>query len=276
LGFLHKDSIIDVELGDQVQQEMTILFSDIRDFTAMSESMSPQENFNFINAYNLRMGPIIQKNGGFVNQYLGDAIMALFPSKPEDALKSAIEIQKKLTVYNQGRIEKGRVPIKIGIGLHTGSLIMGITGDDQRMDAAIISDTVNSASRVESLSKYYGASILLSEVSINGLDNGSNFNFRYLGKVQVKGKNNSLNIYECFDGDGDEIIGKKIASLSSFNDGMNHYFEKDFAMAALGFQQVIKLNPEDSTAKLFLQKSGQFIATGVPQDWDGVEVMNFK
>ena len=273
---LGKERITDVNLGDQAHRDVTVLFTDIRGYTTISEEMTPEENFNFINAYNLRMGPIIQDNNGFVNQYLGDAIMALFPSKPEDALISAIEIQKKLAVYNSERIRKERVPIKIGVGLHTGALIMGITGDDQRMDAAIISDTVNSASRVESLSKYYSASILLSEVSINGLDDASKFNFRYLGKVQVKGKNNSLKIYECFDGDGDEIIEKKIASLSSFNDGMNHYFEKDFAMAALGFQQVIKENPQDYTAKLFLQKSGQFIATGVPHDWDGVEVMSSK
>jgi TolA-binding protein len=153
---------------------------------------------------------------------------------------------------------------------------MGITGDDQRMDAAIISDTVNSASRVESLSKYYSANILLSEDSINCLETPDAFSFRYLGKVQVKGKNNSLKIYECFDGDTDEVIEKKKASLDAFNDGMMHYFAKDFAMAALGFQQVIKENPDDATAKLFLQKSGQLIATGVPQDWDGVEVMSSK
>ncbi len=116
----------------------------------------------------------------------------------------------------------------------------------------------------------------MSEDSINELEDSTIFNFRYLGKVQVKGKNNSLKIYECFDGDGDEIIDKKIASLSSFNEGMHNYFEKDFAMAALGFQQVVKQNPEDYTAKLFLQKSGQFIATGVPHNWNGVEVMNSK
>jgi hypothetical protein len=153
---------------------------------------------------------------------------------------------------------------------------MGITGDDQRMDAAIISDTVNSASRIESLSKYYGVSILLSEDSIDGLDDKEKFNFRYLGRVQVKGKHNSIKIYECFDGESDEIIEKKKASISSFNEGMDHYFKKDFAMAALSFQQVIKANPDDGTAKLFLQKSGQYIATGVPEDWDGVEVMNYK
>jgi signal transduction histidine kinase/class 3 adenylate cyclase/CheY-like chemotaxis protein len=273
---LGKERITDVNLGDQAHRNVTVLFTDIRGYTTISEQMTPEENFNFINAYNLRMGPIIQKNHGFVNQYLGDAILALFPSKPVDALRSAIEIQQKLAVYNEDRVHKGRLPINIGIGLHTGELIMGITGDDHRMDAAIISDTVNSASRVESLSKYYGANILLSEDSINELDDTSAFNFRYLGKVQVKGKNNSLKIYECFDGDGKEIIAKKSASLQSFNEGMMHYFEKDFAMAALGFQKVVKENPGDFTAKLFLQKSGQYIASGVPQDWDGVEVMSSK
>jgi len=273
---LGKERITDVNLGDQAHRDVTVLFTDIRGYTTISEQMTPEENFNFINAYNLRMGPIIQQNGGFVNQYLGDAIMALFPSKPEHALKSAIAIQKRLEAYNAERLEKGRLPIRIGIGLHTGPLIMGITGDDLRMDAAIISDTVNSASRVESLSKYYGANILLSEDSIKDLDDPSAYHFRYLGKVQVKGKNNSIKIYECFDGDGDEIVALKLTSLDSFNEGMGHYFSKDFALAAVEFQQVVKENPNDNTARLFLQKSGQFIATGVPQDWDGIEVMSSK
>ena len=174
------------------------------------------------------MGPLIQKNRGFINQYLGDAIMALFPSKSVDALRAAIEIHQLLAEYNTERKSKDRSPINIGIGLHTGPLIMGITGDEQRMDAAIISDTVNSASRLESLSKYYGANILLSEDSINELDDASAFHFRYLGKVQVKGKNNSMKIYECYDGDGKEVVTKKSDSIDPFNEGMKHYFAKDF------------------------------------------------
>jgi len=273
---LGKDRITDVNLGDQAHKNVTVFFTDIRGYTTISEQMTPEENFNFINAFNLRMGPHIQQNHGFVNQYLGDAIMALFPTEPSDALSAAIDIQKELARYNIMRVEKGRIPIKIGIGMHTGALIMGITGDELRMDAAIISDTVNSASRVESLSKYYGANILLSESSIEGLKDKSVFHFRFLGKVQVKGKNNSLKIFECFDGDDEDIIERKMLSLDAFNEGMKYYFEKDFAMAAVGFQQVLRENPMDATAKLFLQKSGQFIATGVPQDWDGVEVMNSK
>ena len=273
---LGKDRITDVNLGDQAYKDVTVLFTDIRAYTTLAEKMTPEENFNFINAFNHRLGPIIQQNHGFVNQYLGDAIMALFPSQPEDAIKASIQIQNKISVYNESREGKGRMPIKVGIGLHTGSLVMGITGDDLRMDAAIISDTVNTASRVESLSKYYGTNILLSEDSINGLEETSSFNFRFLGKVQVKGKQNNLKIYECFDGDMEEMVEKKLSTIKFFNEGMEHYFNKDFAMAALGFQQVVKENPEDATARLFLQKSGQLIATGVPQDWDGVEVMSTK
>lgn len=273
---LGKERITDVSLGDQAHRDVTVLFSDIRGYTTLSEQMTPEENFSFINAYNRRMGPVIQQHHGFINQYLGDAIMALFPSSPSHALSSAIAMQKLLYEYNLSRKAKNRTPIAIGTGLHTGPLIMGITGDDSRMDAAIISDTVNSASRVESLSKYYGASLLLSEDSIDGLSDATKFHFRFLGKVKVKGKQNYLKIYECFDGDGAEVFEKKLESLNAFEQGMQHYFKKDFAMAAVGFQEVVKLNPEDATARLFLQKSGQLIATGVPANWDGVEVMEVK
>ena len=140
---LGKERITDVLLGDHVHMDVTVLFSDIRDYTTLSEQMSPKDNFEFINAYNGRIGPIVQENQGFINQYLGDAIMALFPQNSEDGLKTTIDIQNNLRHYNQRRIKKGRQIIRTGMGLHTGPLIMGITGDEKRMDAAIISDTVN-------------------------------------------------------------------------------------------------------------------------------------
>jgi hypothetical protein len=153
---------------------------------------------------------------------------------------------------------------------------MGITGDDQRLDAAIISDTVNAASRIESLSKHYGVSILLSEDSINNLEQPDNYNLRFLGRVKVKGKNNPIGIYECFDGDLPEISKLKKETLSDFDDGIGLYFNKEFAQAAMLFQQVITRNPQDVTTRLFLQKAGQYLATGAPDNWDGVEVMTGK
>jgi adenylate cyclase len=106
LNFLGKESIIDIKLGDQVQKEMTVLFSDIRSFTTLSEQMTPEENFNFINSYLKRMNPIIEKNKGFIDKYIGDAIMALFARSPVDAIQAAIEMQKAILLYNQDRVEK--------------------------------------------------------------------------------------------------------------------------------------------------------------------------
>ena len=140
--------------------------------------MTPHENFKFVNAFNGRMGPIIQKNSGFVNQYLGDAIMAIFPKSPQDALNAAIGMQQAVITYNQERQIKGRAPMKIGIGLHTGPLIMGIIGDKNRMDAATIADTVNMASRVESLTKHYGTSILVSADSLDKIEDKADYQLR--------------------------------------------------------------------------------------------------
>ena len=276
LKFLGKKNILDATLGDYVEKRVTVLFSDIRDYTSLSEKMTPEENFKFVNAFNMRMGPIIQKHNGFVNQYLGDGIMAIFPEKMDGTLMAAIEMQKELNNYNQSRIEKKKVPLRMGIGLHTGPLIMGIIGDEQRMDAATISDTVNSASRIESLSKYYGTSILLSEVSLKKIDNREEFHFRYLGKVQVKGKQKPLKIYECFDGDLPEIVELKMATLNNFDAGVKHYFSQLFSEAIMNFEDVIKYNPNDKTAKLFLYKAKQLEKMGVAENWTGVELMGQK
>ena len=276
LRLLGKDRITEVALGDNTEREVTVLFSDIRDYTTLSESMTPEENFKFVNAYNGHIGPGIRQHHGFINQYLGDSIMAIFPECSGDCLKAAVEMQKTLLRYNQIRESKNRTPIRTGIGLHTGRLIMGIIGDQKRMDAATISDTVNTASRIESLTKFYGVSILLSEDSYVKIDKKENFRFRYMGQVQVKGKQEPVGIYECFDGDMPELAEKKYASLELFQEGLNHYFSKDFPRASVVFQEILKTNPDDSVAKLFLNKAAQYIGSGVADDWSGVEMMTFK
>ncbi|HQS52317.1 MAG TPA: adenylate/guanylate cyclase domain-containing protein, partial [Daejeonella sp.] len=159
IGALGHTVLTDVKLGDQVEKVVTVLFSDIRDYTALSEEMTPEDNFKFVCSFNERMGPAICKNKGFINQYLGDAIMAIFPGNASDALCAAIEMQKQVGILNTERSANGQSPIKIGVGMHTGPLIMGITGDADRLDATTISDTVNTASRLESLTKQYKADI---------------------------------------------------------------------------------------------------------------------
>ena len=252
--------ITEVKLGDQVEKIVTVLFSDIRDYTTLSEKMSPDENFKFVCAFNERMGPIIRQNRGFINQYLGDAIMAIFPGNAGDALQAAIEMQKEVEQLNIVRKANDQLAIKIGIGMHTGPLIMGITGDLDRMDATTISDTVNTASRLESLTKHYKASIILSDACVKQLSQKEKFHLRYLGLVQLKGKNESLHIHECFNCNSDTEINKKQTTLSTFNEGINQYLNSSFDAAIKVFESIAEENPADQTTAFFIDSAKKNLA----------------
>ncbi|SNZ00497.1 tetratricopeptide repeat protein [Flagellimonas pacifica] len=272
-----KQSITDVKLGDHIEKNVTVLFSDIRDYTTLAESMTPEQNFKFVNAYVGRMGPIIKENDGFVNQYLGDGIMALFPHKPESALDAAIEMQRTLALYNKRRVkEKGYVPISVGMGLHTGQLIMGIIGDSQRNDPAVISDTVNSASRVEGVTKYFGANIIISEDTLNFMADSDGFNFRYLGKVKVKGKQKAIGIFECIDGDSVESISLKLETKTDYEHGVKLFFNQNFADALVVFEKILVKNPKDTITQYFVSKTKKYISEGAPENWQSMTVMHEK
>ncbi|MCB9303237.1 MAG: response regulator [Lewinellaceae bacterium] len=273
---LGRSRITEVQLGDFAERVVTVFFSDIRSYTTLAESMAPEDNYRFVNAYNGRMGPIIQQNKGFVNQYLGDAIMSIFPENPADALKAAIGMQQALRHYNEARQLKGRALVRAGMGLHTGSLIMGIIGDRKRMDAATVSDTVNTASRIESLTKHYGVSILLSRDSLSRIDGQEAFHLRYLGQVLMKGKLDPIGIYECFDGDDPYLLDKKLATLDVFQEGLSQYLAADFFAARAAFSAVLATNPDDQPARLFLDKANRYLTSGAPEGWAGVELMDSK
>lgn len=276
LSTLGRESIVDVGLGDQVQDEMTIMFCDIRSYSALSETMSPKQTFNFLNAYLSRVGPIIRENNGFVNQYYGDGLMAVYQNKAEDAVISAIEIQKKVAEYNEERVKKRRQPIKIGIGIHTGPLMLGIIGDQQRMDTGAVADSVNIASRMEGLTKFYGAGVIISEQTLATIEDAAIYNYRFLGKVQVKGRAGAISVVEIFDGDAKQVIHLKTNSKSHFEKGLSYYYSKKFEDAAVQFKEVLNTNPNDKAAQLYRERSAQFMVDGIPENWEGIEVMEAK
>ncbi len=152
LAKIGRPNIRSVALGDNKRQDMTILFADIRNFTALSERMSPDDNFAFINAYLAEMGPVIAQHGGFIDKYIGDAIMALF-EKADDGVRAGLAMLAILERFNAKRQAAGAEPIVIGIGLNTGSVMMGTIGERHRMDGTVISDAVNLAARLESLTR---------------------------------------------------------------------------------------------------------------------------
>jgi len=257
LQLLNKETITDVQLGDQVQKEMSILFSDIRNFTALSESMTPQDNFKFINSYLGRMEPAISENNGFIDKYIGDEIMALFTGGADNAVKAGIAMLCSLKDYNQHRAKYGYASIQVGIGINTGSLMLGTVGGKNRMDSTVISDTVNLASRLEGLTKNYLASLLISNHTFDRLQSPADYAIRSIDQVQVRGKAELITIYEVFDADLPEIREGKLATLDMFTEAILLYNRQNYKKAVELFQDCLRQNPGDRVAQLYMERCRQ-------------------
>ncbi len=276
LQYLERESIVDVKLGDQVQRDMAILFSDIRSFTSLSEQMTPQENFNFLNAYLGRVSPIIRQHHGFIDKYIGDALMALFPQRTDDALQAAIAMQQEVLRYNRYRQQQNYRPINIGVGLHTGNLMLGTIGEAERMENTVISDAVNLASRIEGLTKMYKASIIISQNSLFNLDQPTRYHLRFLDRLQVKGKKEPISVFEIFSGDPEHLIELKLETLEDFERGLLCYHSKEFLEAMPFFERILESNVQDQAAWIYLKRSAYFSQYGVPPNWEGVEQLDEK
>jgi class 3 adenylate cyclase/FixJ family two-component response regulator len=257
LQLLNKSSIVDIQLGEAVQQKMSVLFSDIRDFTKLSESMKLEDNFKFINAYLSRMEPAINENQGFIDKYIGDAIMALFQGSADCAVKAGIAMLHTLNEYNQERQSRGDIPIQIGIGINTGSLMLGTVGGENRMDGTVISDAVNVASRIEALTKNYGVSMLISHFTFMQLQNPENYAIRAIDRVQVKGKSETVSLFEVFDADQPEIREGKLATSQTFTKALLLFKLGKLDEAEQLFADCLQQNPGDRVAQIYRQRCQQ-------------------
>lgn len=270
LKFLQKQYVTHVHLGDHVSQEMAVMFSDIRSFTTMSESMTPQDTFTFVNAYLQRVGPAIRQHNGIIVKYLGDGLMAIFPDGADDAVQAGIAKLKKIRQYNQQRQAKGYQAIQVGIGIHVGHLMVGMVGEENRMQGDALSDSVNLTARLEGLTKYYGVSMLISEQVLERLSDPSQYEIRFLDRAIVKGKSEPISVYEVMDGEPEELKAMKFQTQADFEQGLEHYRDREFAEAKRYFEQVLAVNLSDKAAKLYLERVNQLMEEGVPEDWDGV------
>lgn len=253
LDLLNLQSINSVKLGSSIECEMTILFSDIRNFTEMSETMTPQENFNFLNSFYGKISPVIRSNGGFIDKYIGDGFMALFHNSPKDAVAAAVQMRHAIGRYNEERDRAGYRRIDIGIGIHSGSIILGTIGDEERMDGTVISDTVNLASRLEDLTKI-GAPIIVSHTTLYSLDNILDYNFRFIGEMYVKGKQNRASVFEIYDGCPEEIVRRKNETKRDFELGITFLSSREYALAEKQFRLVLEKMPEDRVSKFYLER----------------------
>jgi adenylate cyclase len=258
----------------------TVLFSDIRSFTTISEGLGPQGTVAFLNEYFELMVERIQREGGMLDKFIGDAIMAGFgvPVAHEDdvdrAVRAAISMMRALREWNVERAAHGKPRVDIGIGLNTDIVVSGNIGSKKRMDYTMIGDGVNLASRLESACKKYGAHILASEFTIRGLR--GTYRTREIDLVLVQGKTQPVAIHEILDYHTEETYPRLPEALGEFRDALARYRKREFGPAARLFNRVLEINPADKTAKLYVERCAQLEENPPPEDWAGIWVMDSK
>ena len=273
---LQKGSILDVKLGDQVEIEMSILFSDIRSFTTISESMTPDENFSFVNGYLKRMGPIVRAHDGYIDKFLGDGIMALFNRSANDATSAAVKMHHDLLIYNNEAESNGAQTINIGIGVNTGTMMFGTLGEADRMEGSVISDAVNLAARLEMLTKLYKAKVLISEDTCLKLTPGS-FALRLIDKVAVKGKSEAVKVFEVLDAEAEDVMALRVKNIARFDEAVTLYQTQKIKDALALFESIYNDDPTDMVAALYIERCSNFLKDGWDAStWDGVNRMQTK
>jgi class 3 adenylate cyclase len=254
---------------------MAILFADIRNFTTLIEKKTPAESFQMLNEYLGEVGPIIRKYNGFIDKYIGDAIMALF-EKPDDALMATIDILQLLKKNEAKAEHTSQVISEIGAGIHFGNLMVGTVGEKERMDGTVISDIANTASRLENLNKSYNTHILITEEFLNGLASIQKYRIRFLDHIFAKGKSNSIKIFEVFDADPTEVIEKKERMKPVFEQAIESYRNRRFQEAINSFRECQKILPQDSVLSILIKRCEKYLAEGVPENWEPISKLLTK
>lgn len=250
LRLLGKDSIVNVELGDQIEMNLTVLFADIRSFTALSEKMTPRENFNFLNSFLSRVSPVIRRNSGFIDKYMGDGIMALFPRSPADALRAGVELLETVRLFNRHRANSGYQPIFIGVGINCGRLMLGTVGEASRMEGTVISDVVNLTSRLQGLTRLFGSNIIVSDQLIAVCPDTAGYPRRYLGSVPVRGKSEIVPLYEIID----VVDESRVRTHPRFETAVRSFEQQRYPEATAGFRAVLAEDPADVAARHYIDR----------------------
>ncbi|HEY3432512.1 MAG TPA: GAF domain-containing protein [Rhodocyclaceae bacterium] len=258
----------------------TVLFSDVRSFTTITEQLGAQGTVALLNEYFTLMVDCIQREEGMLDKFIGDAIMAAFgiPVPHEDdtdrAVRAAVAMMKELHQWNKLRVADGKLPVDIGIGLNTDQVVSGNIGSKKRMDYTIIGDGVNLAARLESACKQYGAHILVSEFTYKQLK--GTYYSREMDVVIVKGKTKPVSIYEILDYHTEETYPNLNEALRQFKSGLQFYRQQRWDEAMSAFDEVQNLNPADKAALIYRERCQHLKQQPPGKDWDGVWVMESK
>ena len=278
------DQLMNAGESDEVmggkQSTASVLFSDIRSFTTITEELGAQGTVKLLNDYFTIMVDCITDEGGMLDKFIGDAMMCIFGTPipheddPDRAVRAAIRMMTDLKVFNDKRAAEGKMPIDHGMGVNTDSIVSGNIGSPKRMDYTVIGDGVNLAARIESACKQYGAHILISEFTYKAVK--ATYRTRQVDYVIVKGKTEPVGVFEVLDFHDDDSYPNMIEALGNFNDGYRAWNDGKWDQAIKLFNSVKKINPEDKAAQLYLDRCDYMKKNPPKKEWDGVWVMTSK
>jgi len=270
----------DADIMGGKQSVGTVLFSDVRSFTTITEELGAQGTVKLLNDYFTIMVDCITDEGGMLDKFIGDAMMCIFGTPvphdddPDRAVRAAIRMMTDLKIFNEKRSTEGKMPIDHGMGINTDSIVSGNIGSPKRMDYTVIGDGVNLAARIESACKQYGAHILISQFTYNAVK--ATYRTRQVDYVIVKGKTEPVGVYEVLDFHDDESYPNLVEALGLFNDGYRSWNEGKWDQATKLFNSVKKINPDDKAAQLYIDRCAHMKKNPPKGNWDGVWVMTSK
>lgn len=254
-----KQGIENIQYGYAERVNLSVLFSDIRFFTNMAEFLDPKLLLEILNKYFYSMSHQIDLNGGFIDKFIGDAIMSLFErakqgnlSHATAALNAAIGMQLSIKNISQEIQSLTGFPLRVGIGIHSGEVILGTVGQEKRMNSTVLGNTVNVASRIERMTKEFGVNIIVSEDALKLIDDLYKYQYRNLGLVKIRGVQNAINLYEFFESDDEKVREGKYKTVLYFNRGVEYLIESNWEEAKKEFQASLKIYPDDNAAKYLL------------------------
>ena len=261
-------------------QQATVLFSDIRHFASITESLGADETVHMLNAYFTEMVDVVLRHGGILDKYIGDAIMAVFgaplvaPRDADNAVAASIEMVRALDRFNRKRTSRGIEPIEVGIGISTGEVVAGSIGTTKRMDYTVIGESVNLAARLESANKHYGTSVLVSDATISQLK--SALSWREIDLMRVTGTNKLISVFEPLDCYPEAVRANLNRVRGAYQKGIRLYRQRRWSEAPSYFEQVLARCPDDAPSQLYISRCRYYLDEPPGEDWDGVWILQRK
>ncbi len=277
--FLHNlghSDIADVSVGESVAREMSVMFSDLRGFTPITERLGPDKVIALLNRYFACLEVPITECGGFIDSFNGDEVMVLFGVAPERSIDAGIGMCRALERFNRDAAAAGEPTLKMGVGVNTGALVLGTVGAKDRLKCGVVGDTVNLASRVEQLTKHYDAQFLVGQKTYDAMTERERFSFRCIDRVAVKGKVEGIRLYEVLDALPPDLRDLREATRPRLDAALAAYSERRFAEAEGLLREARSTDPRDAVLEILEERCARHARTPPPDGWKGFEALTHK